>query len=125
MAGKSKVIYLSGPITEDPDYKKKFNNVEALLSGGLGHKVLNPAVLPAGMTEAQYMRIDLAMLDSADVVVFLPGWAESRGACLEWSYCRKTGKPHLYWDDWERSNVAERPQLLDEAIEEATSNGDN
>lgn len=121
----AKVIYLSGPITEDPDYKKKFNDAEFLLSGRLGHKVLNPAVLPQGLTEAQYMRIDLAMLDSADVVVFLPGWENSRGACIEWSYCVKIDKPRFFWDDCEAVDVGLQLQQLNEAIEEATGYGNN
>lgn len=121
----AKVIYLSGPITEDPDYKKKFNDAEVLLSGRLGHKVLNPAVLPQGLTEAQYMRIDLAMLDSADVVVFLPGWENSRGASIERSYCHKIDKPRFFWDDCEAVDVGLQLQQLNEAIEEATGYGNN
>ena len=33
------------------------------------------------------------MIDAADAVVFLPKWDESQGACLEFEYCRYTGKP--------------------------------
>lgn len=43
-----------------------------------GHIVLNPAHLPEGMKSADYMRICLAMIDSADLVAFLPGWESSR-----------------------------------------------
>lgn len=34
----------------------------------------------------------LAMIDSADLVAFLPGWESSAGARIEHEYCRYTGK---------------------------------
>ena len=49
------------------------------------------------------MRICFAMIDVADVVTFLPGWQESRGANVEWSYacyCRKCVIGSVYAEDW-------------------------
>lgn len=86
-----KVIYIAGPITGHPDYKRDFNRVENQLLVK-GYTVLNPAHLPGGMTPAQYMRICLAMIDDADAVVLLPGWQDSRGAKLEADYCLYVGK---------------------------------
>ena len=54
--------------------------------------VLNPATLPDGLEQADYMRICLAMLDTADLAVFLPDYRESRGAMVEWAWCQRTGK---------------------------------
>lgn len=62
-----------------------------------GFTVLNPAVLPEGMKPADYMRICLAMIDSADVVMFLPDWEESKGAKLEWDLCQYIGKQTMYF----------------------------
>lgn len=87
-----KVIYISGPITNNPDYQRDFNRMENELQVE-GYTVLNPAKLPQGLTDAQYTRIDLAMIDAADAVVLLPKWAESQGSMLEVQYCRYTGKP--------------------------------
>lgn len=83
--------YISGRITGDPDYKRKFAaHAEELTQAG--YKVMSPAALPEGLHPAEYMRIDLAMIDAADVVVFLPDWEESMGAILEHDYCAYTGK---------------------------------
>lgn len=57
-----------------------------------GHVVLNPATLPDGLTDGDYMRIALAMLEASDLAVFLPDYQESRGAMVEWAWCQRTGK---------------------------------
>ncbi len=91
-------IYIAGKITGDRRYKTKFREAAKKLEAQ-GHVVLNPATLPAGLGEADYMRIGLAMMDSADMAVFLPDYQESSGAMVEWDYCRRIGKPcALYMD---------------------------
>lgn len=86
-----KVVYISGPITGVHNYREVFEKVEDLLSD-LGFIPLSPARLPQGMTNEAYMRIDFAMIDSADAVLFLPGYEQSRGAMLEFKYCCYTDK---------------------------------
>lgn len=84
-------IYIAGKITGDPDYAEKFNTA-ALEYENRGYIVLNPAMLPEGMRPADYMRICFAMIDTADVVAFLPGYETSQGAQLELQYSRYTDK---------------------------------
>ncbi len=79
-------IYIAGKITGEPDYKAKFDAAEQEYNKK-GYTVLNPAVLPGGLQPADYMRICFAMIDSADVVAFLPGYRQSAGAQLELQYC--------------------------------------
>ena len=87
--------YLAGKITGDPNYREKFRWAQEELEGQ-GFTVLSPEKLPEGMSTADYMRICLAMIDSADVVAFLPDYKESRGAQLEWSWCQYVGKATMY-----------------------------
>ena len=103
------IVYIAGKISGNPEYKAQFEDTKLRvkdairLVGGLEgvHEVkpepvvLNPADLPEGMTEADYMRICFAMIDCADLVIFQPEWPESVGAGLEYTYCKYTGKPYI------------------------------
>ena len=84
-------VYIAGKITGDPEYRMKFGRAARALEM-TGNVVLNPATLPNGLNQADYMHICFAMLDCADRAVFLPDWNESEGAMLEQAYCAKTGK---------------------------------
>lgn len=86
------IVYLSGPITGVPNYWEAFEKAEDQLTS-LGWAVLSPAKHPQGLTNEQYMRMDFAMIDVADVVLILPGWSGSEGARLELSYCEYIKKP--------------------------------
>ena len=87
-------IYIAGKITGDPNYKEKFNEAEAELKKIIpGSVILNPAILPEGLEEEDYMRITMEMLLAADAAVFLPDSSKSAGAMIEFSMCKKIGKP--------------------------------
>lgn len=88
-------LYLAGKITGDTGYKQKFQQAQEDLEGQ-GFTVLNPAILPQGLTQADHMRICFAMMDGADVVAFLPDYEQSRGAQLEWAWCQYVGKQTMY-----------------------------
>ena len=55
--------------------------------------ILNPALLPEGLTRAEYMRICISMIDVPAAVFALPDAGESAGAKVELAYCRYIGKP--------------------------------
>lgn len=88
----AKVVYIAGPITGVPGYRERFARAADLVER-MGYIALNPATLPSGLTNDQYMKICFAMIQSADVVLFLSNWRKSIGASLEQLYCNYIGKP--------------------------------
>lgn len=88
-------VYIAGKITGNPEYAAEFNEAAERLSDDDDAIILNPAILPEGMSERDYMQITMAMLMTADLAVFLPGYKESEGAMIEWKMCEKVGIPHI------------------------------
>ena len=87
-------VYIAGKITGNENYKAEFAEAEEKLRD-LGHIPLNPAALPEGLEKADYMRICLAMLDSADAIAPLLSWTRSDGAASEMSLARYTDKKQI------------------------------
>ena len=95
-------VFLSGPIsTRLETYKAEFDNAARIVSEA-GHLPLNPATLPLGMENRDYMRISLAMLDSADLLLQLPDWGQSAGAVAERAFALKIGIERLTLEDFIR-----------------------
>jgi hypothetical protein len=92
-AERKKVIYIAGPVTGVERYWEPFEKAQDEIEAA-GFIALSPTWQPKGMSNEQYMRICMAMIDSADGVLFLPGWNSSLGALLERNYCDYIGKPH-------------------------------
>jgi len=80
-----KRVFIAGPMTGLKDFNRPAFFAAAEYLEGKGCIVLNPAVLPDGLTHDGYMRITTAMLAEAQAVVFLPGWMESKGARIEFT----------------------------------------
>ena len=83
-------VYISGPITGNPNYVEDFWNAWVILN----NKGLNP-VSPVDIgialekklkrkpTWDEYMREDIKALMDCEAIYMLPGWRDSRGSCLE------------------------------------------
>lgn len=83
-----KTIYLSGPITGLPQNNYKDFALAQERIEALGHKVLNPHEFfeqkdVRDWTHNDFMRVCIAEMMKADLVVTLPGWEKSIGATIE------------------------------------------
>lgn len=98
------IVYLSGPISGNPlKYREDFGLARILVQKA-GYTPVSSDFLPLGLKESDYMRIALAMLDAADMVVALKGWTHSQGAQIEWAYAQRVGKPRMTLEQFCREN---------------------
>ncbi|QAA02764.1 DUF4406 domain-containing protein [Escherichia coli] len=84
-------IYIAGPMTSYENHNcSVFNAVAKLILSG-GHVALNPAMLPGGLSQREYMDIRQAMLRCADAIYMLHGWNEFEVAVAEHAIAKKLG----------------------------------
>lgn len=95
MKKRNEKVYIAGRISGYEEFKEHFARVEEELTS-LGHTVLNPAVLPKGLTQEEYMRICIPMLNICDSVYMLKGWENSVGAKIEHSLSNQANKTIYY-----------------------------
>lgn len=92
-------IYISGPITGNPEFQTQFERAFLYLTGK-GYTPVNPAMsmhlLPADATYEEYMNIDLELLGMCNAIYMLNGWEKSKGACIELGYAMGTDKFIFY-----------------------------
>lgn len=86
------IIYVAGPMSGIKDFNRPLFNMVAAELSDQGHSVLNPAILPDGLSQGQYMQICLPMVAVADELVMLPGWEQSEGAYIEFCLAKKSSK---------------------------------
>lgn len=88
--------YIAGPMTGYENFNRDAFFSEAQKQHNLGHVVLNPAILPDGLSQADYMQIDLQMVMVAERIVMLRGWEKSEGAIAEHALATKLGHEIVY-----------------------------
>jgi nucleoside 2-deoxyribosyltransferase len=84
-----KKIYIAGPMTGYENYNRDSFNSAAKCCNDNNAVPLNPATLPDGLTQGQYMDICFAMIRAADAIYLLKGYEESKGAMAELAYAEK------------------------------------
>lgn len=97
---RGKVVYLSGRITGNDNYKKEFACAEHFLQQ-MGYIVINPANLDEvseGLSYEQYLRVCYQLVAIADIIFMVSGWHKSKGANAELSYAKSLGKKVMYQD---------------------------
>lgn len=76
-------VDIAGPMTGLPQFNRPAFHQAALNLSFEHHVPLNPAILPDGLTEADYMAVGITMLQRADAIFLLTGWQRSAGARAE------------------------------------------
>ena len=97
---RGKIVYLSGKISDNENYKKDFRCAELFLSQ-MGYIVLNPARLDEisnGLTYEKLMQVCYRLVDIADIIFMVSGWQKSKGANAELAYAKSLGKKVMYQD---------------------------
>lgn len=84
-------VYIAGPMSGLTDCNRPAFHAAAQFLIRSGHTVLNPATLPDGLTQPQYMDICLAMLRCASTIYMLDMWETSAGARAEHALAEKLG----------------------------------
>ena len=95
-----KIVYLSGKITDNPNYKSEFACAELFLIQ-MGYIVINPADIEEivdGLTYEQIIQICYRLVDISDIIFMVSGWQKSKGANAELSYAKSLGKKVMYQD---------------------------
>lgn len=110
MAKGKKLIYISGKITGDDNYRSKFATAENRLTRD-GYDVLNPvkeadkldrlhqALGRAAPTWSEYMRKCIVAIIDVGAVYMLRDWEESRGARLEHHIASELGIEIVYEEE--------------------------
>ncbi|WP_182027521.1 DUF4406 domain-containing protein [Vibrio rotiferianus] len=89
-------IYIAGPVSGLPEFNRhNFHLADTLLTKA-GNVVLNPAMLPDGLSQPEYMDICCAMVRCADTLFMLDDWERSDGAMAEYHLAKKLGKSILF-----------------------------
>ena len=84
-------VYIAGPMTGLPHFNRPAFQQAAINLSFEKHVPLNPAILPDGLTEADYMAVGITMLQRADAIFLLNGWQFSAGARAEHALALKLG----------------------------------
>ena len=89
-----KTIYISGQISNNPNFAKDFERAEKKLTKQ-GYNVINTVKVGSSLgflTYEQFMQLDFRLIDIADSVYMLKGWEKSQGATAEYHYAKSLGK---------------------------------
>lgn len=106
-------IYISGAISDNPNYKQQFAAAEEYLQGK-GWETINPAkisaVLPP-LSYSAYMQISLTLLSEVSALYLLSGWEVSPGAITEKLAAESLGVAIIYQTEEKCNTLVEKAGL--------------
>ena len=114
-----KRVYISGPMTGEPDAGAVHFNAAAAALRKLGYMVCNPVEtsdLLGELSHAEYLRFDFERVLEADFLVALKGWEHSMGALAEILMAVRMGTKV-----WEWESFGNYDQITYEQVVEAIS----
>ena len=100
-------IYLSGPITNEPNYRRNFAEAQRILES-FGHDdIVNPAELCQVVNVERFgyeqiMQVCIDLLYSSDALILLPGWQHSHGCGREWGIAHALDLNIVEFEDYIR-----------------------
>ncbi len=94
---ENEVIFISGKITNDPNYYSKFLKAQAKLEE-MGFIVLNPIYIPARLKYEQQMAICFSYIDQSKYMYMLKDHKESEGSQRELHYGHSKKKKFIFED---------------------------
>ena len=109
-------VYISGPISGDPNFQARFLAAETALRLR-GYDTINPGrlcMVAHGLTHRQYMQICMKLLRFADGIYMLNGFERSEGAMRE--YNRAHLLPKIKAIYYEADGLP--PEIYDKKIQE-------
>ena len=107
-------IYISGSISQNPNYKEQFAVAERQLIAA-GHTVVNPA-RNTGNSYKEYIDKGLAQEMKCDAIYMLSGYEESTGAMLELQYAKAVDMKIMF----EQEEKTMNKKTIEITIEELT-----
>lgn len=91
------IVYILGNGACDAESRRKYADAETVVLN-LGHVALSPARLSDVVAPEKRERINLAMIDAADIVVLLPDCYGCKESQEERRYAVEQGKPVERYD---------------------------
>ena len=111
-------VYVSGPLRAETEYLQQQNLRRARLEAEnfwrMGFSVFCPHLNTAGMSgllddEDDFLEGDLQWLRCTDIVIFIPGWPDSKGAVLEHNEAITMENVEIYYAVDSQTNTLSEP----------------
>ena len=99
-------VYLSGPISNNPEATEQFEGAEQSVLVW-ADEVLNPMIFGENEEWAWVMREALTLMLEADAIYMLRGWGASKGAILERFLAQELEIPVFYQEKGEEQYETE------------------